>query len=332
MRHFESGFTIFVGGIMRTTGFGWRAALCAAVMAIAAGPAHAEAVKMTGKFAAPHREAAMLESLGIDRFSGADGRQLEMAIERALSQPDIEGRPHFELIGAFGGGPAPDGVLGGAVSSGVQENRYKEKRKRCVEREGGKDSGKCLREAEVEVECTRRVADLNADLRLTRTSDRRIVYSTAKPRRDEVIWCRGENPPRTVEESMRGMVLDVAGEVRRDIAPVVETYSIRFRESTKGLPKELNRPFKDVVKQTQRDLRGACAAWQAMDGQAPGHPSITFDLGLCAEAAGDYRRALDLYRRAAPLIGGSGNEAVTGTERIGRLLAAQEDDAARGRR
>ena len=82
----------------------------------------------------------------------------------------------------------------------------------------------------------------------------------------------------------------------------------------------------------QRDLRGACAAWQAMDAQAPNHPSITFDLGLCAEAAGDYRRALDLYRRAAPLIGGGVNEAVTGAERIDRLLAAQEDDAARRRR
>lgn len=317
---------------MRAKRFGWRVALCAAVGAITTGPAYAEAVRMTGKFAAPHREAAMLDSLGIDRFNGQDGRQLEMAIERALSQPDVEGRPHFDLIGAFGGGPAPDGVLNGVVSSGVQENRFKRKEKRCVEREGGKDSGKCLKEAEVEVECTRRVVDLNADLRLTRRADGRIVYSAAKPRRDEVSWCRGQNPPRTVEETVRGMVLDVAGEVRRDIAPVVETYSIRFRESTKGLPKELNRPFKDIVKQTQRDLRGACAAWEAMDGQVPNHPSITFDLGLCAEAAGDYRRALDLYRRAAPLIGGGANEAVTGAERIDRLLAAQEDDRARGAR
>lgn len=128
------------------------------------------------------------------------------------------------------------------------------------------------------------------------------------------------------------MVEGIAGEVRRDIAPVVETYSIRFRESTKGLPKELNRPFKDIVRQTQRDLRSACASWAAMDAQAPNHPSITFDLGLCAEAEGEYRRALDLYRRAAPLIGGRSNEAVTGYERIDRLIAAQADDAARRRR
>lgn len=317
---------------MRTKRFGLHAILCAAVAAIAAGPAHAEAVRMTGKFAAPHREAALLDSLGIDRFNGRDGRQLEMAIERALAQPDVEGQPHFDVIAAFGGGQGPEGVLSGAVSSGVQDSRYKQKEKRCVEREGGKDSGKCLREAEVEVDCTRRVVDVNADLRLVRMADGRVVYSAAKPRRDETNWCRGKSPPRTVEESVRGMILDIAAEVRRDIAPVVETYSIRFRESTSGLPKELNRPFKDIVKQTQRDLRAACAAWEAMDGQAPNHPSITFDLGLCAEAAGDYPRALELYRRAAPLIGRGSNEAMTGAERIGRLIAAQEDDAARGRR
>jgi len=120
--------------------------------------------------------------------------------------------------------------------------------------------------------------------------------------------------------------------VRRDIAPVVETYSIRFRESTKGLAKELVGPFKDIVKETQRNLPAACASWAVMSAQAPDHPSITFDLGLCAEAEGEFPRAMDLYRRAMPLIGGRGNEAVTGYERVGRLIAAQEDDAARRRR
>lgn len=287
---------------------------------------------MTGKFAPPHREAGMLDSLGIDRFSGRDGRQVELAIERALSQPDVDGRPHFDLISAFDGGRGPEGVLGGAVTSGVDETRYKDKRERCVEREGGKDSGKCLRKADVEVDCWRRVVNVTADLRLTRISDGRIVYSTAKPLRDETSWCRGDSPSRTEEEAVRELVLEIAGSVRRDIAPVVETYSIRFRESTKGLPKELNRPFKDIVRQTQRDLPVACTAWGAMDAQAPNHPSITFDLALCAEAEGEYRRAQDLYRRAASLIGGRSNEAVTGYERIERLIAAQADDAARRRR
>src|SRR5690606_23672279 len=119
----------------------------------------------------------------------------------------------------------------------------------------------------VDVNCTRRVINLTADLRLVRRADGRVGYATAKPRRDESSWCRGQNPPRTVEEAVRGMILDIAGEVRHDIAPRVENYSVRFRESTKDLPKNLNRPFKDIVRQTQRDLHGACAAWAVMDTQ-----------------------------------------------------------------
>lgn len=315
---------------MQKGGIGRLAALCVVMGGIGGVQvAQAESVRMTGKFAAPYRDAAMLESLRIGRITGEDGQQLAMGIERALSRPDLEGRAHFDLIGGRRGDLA-DGTLGGHVTTGVQESRFKKKEKKCVEREGGRDSGKCLKEEEVEVDCTRRIINVNADLRLTREADGRVVYSVSRPRRDETSWCRGQNPYRTTEEAIRSMILDIAQNVRRDIAPTIETYSIRFRESTRDLPKALNRPFKDIVKQTQRDLPGACAAWTAMDGQAPGHPSITFDLALCAEAGGDYDAALRLYQKAAPLIGRGSNEATTGIERIERLIAAQEDDAARG--
>lgn len=301
----------------------------ALVMLAGTGGARAEAVQMTGKFAAPYRDAALLDSLRIGRFSGQDGLQLQMAVERALSHPDIEGQPHFDLVG--GRGSDADGVLEGNVTSGVQESRYKGKERQCVEREGGKRDGKCLREADVEVDCIRRIINVTADLRLVRRDDGRVVYSVEKPRRDEASWCRGKNPPRTTEEAVRSIIVGIADEVRSDIAPTIETYSIRFRESTSGLSKALTRPFKDIVRQTQRDLRAACAAWTAMDARAPDHPSITFDLALCAEAAGDYRRALWLYRKAATLIGRSSNEGTAGVERVNRLIAGREDDRARGR-
>src|SRR5690606_26134904 len=133
--------------------------------------------------------------------------------------------------------------------------------------------GKCQREAEVEIDCTRRVIDVNADLRLTAVATGAIAYAAPKSRRDESSWCRGQNPPRTVEQALRGMIMDIAAEVRRDIAPRTEDYTVRFRESNKDLPKELVKPFREIVKQTQRDLPGACAAWAAMDVQAPNHPS-----------------------------------------------------------
>lgn len=305
-----------------------RVAVVLAAMTMTAPAALAESARMTGRFAAPYRDAAMLDSLRVGRIAGEDGMQLGMAIERALARPDIEGRTHFDLVGGRGGDA--DGLLNGNVVTGVQETRFKRKEKECVEREGGKRDGKCLREEEVEKDCTRRVINVNADLRLA-GPDGRVLYSVSRPRRDETSWCRGQDPARTTEEAIRGMIIDIAENVRADIVPSVQDYSIRFRESTKGLPKELVRPFKDIVRQTQRDLRGACAAWAVMDQQVPNHPSITFDLGLCAESAGDYDKALALYRRAAPLIGRSGNEATTGVERAVRLIAGRDDEAARRR-
>lgn len=308
--------------------FGFAHAAGAAAMILFSGVAHAESVRITGRFAAPYRDAGMLRSVGVDRFGGRDGSQLGMAIERALSAPEDDGRAHFQLVSAFGGGRA-EGVLSGGTNGGVDTSYFKRKDKRCAERDA---KNKCVREEEYERDCTRRIVNFQADVRLVRTSDQRVLYSVAKPRRDEVSWCRGESAPRTVEDIFTGMIGDVAQEVRMDIQPHTETYSIRFRESTKGLPKAAEAQFKALVRQTQRDLRAACTGWTAMDGQFPNHPSIVFDLGLCAEATGDYDRALALYSRAAPLIGRGGNEATAGIDRAQRLIAARQDDAARNRR
>jgi hypothetical protein len=127
------------------------------------------------------------------------------------------------------------------------------------------------------------------------------------------------------------MVEGVAGELARAFAPHVEDYSVRFRESTKGMPRDVEKTFKAIVRQSQRDLPGACRGWSDLDAQLPNHPSILFDLGLCAEASGDLARAEDLYRRAQPLLG-RGSEAEAGIDRIDRLLAAKEDDLARTQR
>ncbi|WP_422055361.1 hypothetical protein [Sphingomonas sp.] len=305
-----------------------RAGLAVVAASLLGTAAHAESVRMTGRFAAPYRDAAMLDSLRVGRIAGEDGMQLGLAIERALGRPDIEGRTHFDLVGGRGG--ESDGLLNGNVVTGVQETKIKRKEKDCVERAGGKRDGKCLREEEVERDCTRRIINVNADLRIA-DARARVVYSVSRPRRDETSWCRGQDPSRTTEEAIRAMIIDIAENVRADIVPSVELYSIRFRESTRGLPKPLERPFKDIVKQTQRDLPAACAAWAAMDQQAPNHPSVTFDLGLCAESAGEYDKALALYRRAAPLIGRGGNEATVGADRVARLIAGRADELARER-
>ncbi|RYE00737.1 MAG: hypothetical protein EOP61_13180 [Sphingomonadales bacterium] len=296
----------------------WIAAAIAVVAMT--GAAQAEVLKVTGEFPARFREASLLHSLSIDRFDGQDGIALANAIERAM------GRTHFQLMGGRAGRNNAEASLSGAVITDVQENPFKKKEKRCIEKD--KD-GKCLKEAEVEVRCRRRAVSVRADLRMVNNNNGRVVYSESKPFRDETSWCEGQNPYRSVEDAVTAGIQQIANDVRYDIAPSVQTYDIRVRESTKGLSKESAKRFKDLVKLTKRDARGACAGWNAMQAEAQGHPSLTFNLGLCAEQRGDYDGALALYRRASQVGAAEGGE---GADRALRLIAGREDARVRARR
>ncbi len=304
---------------MRVNRAGW---VLAAAVAMVAVPVMAETAQMTGRFPAPYREAAMLVSLSVGRIDGRDGYQVGSAIERALG-----GTGYFNLQGGRRSGGNADGTLSGGVSSGVEDSYYKRKEKRCTQRDA---DNKCIKEEEVELRCTQRVANLTANLRIVRY-DGQVVYSVSKPLRQQIDWCEGQSAPRTSEEMISSMVNEVANSVRSDIVPRTDTYRIRFIEGTKGLPKDQVKPFKEIVKQTQRDLRTACQRWAEMDRAVPNHLSLTFNLGLCAEAAGDLRGALSWYERAAQIQGRRG-EAQDGVSRIQRRMAADADDAERRKR
>lgn len=289
-----------------------------ALAALAAGAANAEVLEITGEFAAPSREASLLRSLSVDRIDGQDGAALERAIEQALSGT------HFDLMG----GGAGEGSLSGGVTTGVDERPYKSREKRCVEKDSA-NQNKCIREAEVDVRCRRRIINVKADLRIVRARDARIVYSTSKPFAQESSWCEGQEPPAPAEEVIADAVRSLAYQVRSDIAPTVSTYRIRVRESDKGMSKGQGKRFKELIKLTKRDPRSACAGWAALAAEVPNHPSLSFDLGLCAEQTGDYQAALDFYRAAQRAGAVEGGE---GTDRALRLIAGKEDAAIRARR
>lgn len=290
---------------------------------LVAGIAHAEVLKITGEFAAPSREASLLRSLSIDRIGGQDGSALARAIEQGLSGT------HFDLMGGYAGQGNAEGSLTGGVTTGVDEQPFKRREKRCVEKDSANQK-KCIREEEVELRCRRRIVSVKADLRIVRNRDGRIVYSATKPFSEETSWCEGKNDrPPPVEDVIADAVRSLGYAVREDIAPTISTYDIRVRESDKGMSKDQAKRFKDLVKLTKRDVRGACDGWEAMAGELPGNASLTFNRGLCAEQAGDYPRALQLYhaaQRAGAAEGGAG------ADRAMRLIAGKEDAAIRARR
>jgi hypothetical protein len=292
----------------------------AIVAMLATVPVQAEVVQITGEFPAQYREAGLLSSLHIERFTGQDGPALAMAIERALSNAP------FDLVAGRAGRGGAEGTMSGAVSTGVEETGYRKKEKKCVERDANK---KCTKEEEVETPCRRRVVNLTADLRLVRNTDGRIVYSRSHPFRDEISWCQGQSPYRTVEETVSTAINGIAGAVRGDVSPSVETYRIRLREGNKGMAKDVSKAFKASVKSSQRDWAGACTQWVAMNAATPGHPSLLYNLGLCAEQSGNYENAVSLYEQAARA---GANEGRDSAGRARRLIAGREDAQERAKR
>ncbi len=297
------------------------AAMAVASVLVLAGPAVAESTTMTGYFAADARQVSLMPRLAVGRFGGSDGDATANAIERAIGNQQVEGRPFYRLVADPA---AAMGVVSGTASTNVEESRDVRKREDCVE----KTNDKCTKTEKVEIVCRRRLIDLSVDLRVIRNRDGAVVFSDRKTRQNEATWCPNEAAPGRVEETIRGMIDDVAGETARQITPHVDRYTVRFYESRTGMPKEIGERFKDAIRQTKADLPGACTGFAGIDHDFPGHFAVVYDLAVCAEARGDYQAALDGYRRAADIRPSDRVDFDAGMGRAARLIDGARDRAA----
>lgn len=279
---------------------------------LATGTAWGESASMTGKFPAAVRAADRLGIVAVDPFDGRDGRQVESALEQVIGVP----------------GGQPDGVLSGGVTTGVEENPYKGSEERCVEWKDGDRKKACTKHLQVPVPCIRRVVTVTVSVRLIRTEDNLSVYADNKAGQSEVSWCEGKTPYMTTEQMVSAQIRDIANRIRGDVRPYTQTYSVRFREDRDGMAKDIGNRFKAIVKRSKTDVRGACGQWASMKAQLPNHPSVLYNLAVCAEAAGEYDDALAGYRAAqAALLPKKSGDIADSINRIGRLLIAREDDA-----
>jgi hypothetical protein len=284
-------------------------------------PAGAETLRVEGVFAAQAREASLLPTIAVGRFGGPDGAELADAIERRLAKLGADGLPHVRLIPP---GLRPDGLLTGETHVAVADSDYTESRERCAE----KKDGKCVRKEKYRVACVRRTIDFRADVQVTRRSGGGRPYAASKTRDDRHDWCEDSGFANSVDAAVGSMIESVAAEVRLDLAPHAESYTIRVQEGRDGLPPDAAARFKQAVRLTKTDAAAACAAFAEVDRMVPDHGSTTFNLALCAEAAGRYAEAGDRYARARLFAPKAGGEVSKGLGRVGALAAGAQDVAA----
>jgi hypothetical protein len=286
---------------------------------VAAMPAQAEIFQMDGHFPAPHHGVSLLRSIGVDRIAGRDGTALALAIEQKLSRAGPDGRPYYAVIALSRRGPDADGIVTGLADASVRDSNVKRQVEVCAE---GTEK-KCTRKEKVEALCLQQSVTFAPTLRIARAQDGQILYNQTRTQTDIIVTCPNDKSSRSPRQSIDRMVRTAADQLAADIVPRHENYRIRLREGREGMDKPTGKAFRDSIISSQRDPVAACGQWATMDQALPGHPSLLFNLGLCAERDGDYAGAERFYAQA----GGAKDD----VKRVRDLTVGRADAAERAR-
>ena len=258
--------------------------------------AGAETLRVSGIYPAAVDLPGHVEALAIAPFGGDAGADAELAISDALGSVSINGERYFRVIPDAGyGEAASDALLRGSVHSEVLEERAEPRIvTRCVERN---KKGECLETKERAIPCWN--LSVRMDPRIVLTAiDGTQMYSHHRSEYESAHFCRDDtNIPSVIDMGNR-MIERIANHVRMDLAPRHFSQDHRIMEQRKGLGKADRAAFKQAIRLTKTSASDACAAFDELYQANPGHLSLTFNMGLCAEAFGALDVAQEYYSQA----------------------------------
>jgi hypothetical protein len=290
-----------------------------------ANAAFAETLTVSGWYAAEERSVAILHTLSVDRFDGDEGPSLVSEIERELrGAQDRDHKPYFDVRSRYA---KTEGVVHGDIRVRIENVNFTRKVKRCAD---NIYSTKCKDEAKIQVDlyCLRRMVTTVANVHVTRLSDDSRIYSRILPQRHESESCEGEQKASDIDNVVATLVRRIADEFVGQITPFARTEKIRIRETRNGLGKEDGNQMKSLIAATKTSEAAACEGWRDMEQRGVSHPTLKFNLGICAESAGQLDVALGYYRPLAVASQNSAdvNEAI---KRVERRIAGEQDDTSR---
>ena len=275
----------------------------------------AETISMTGVFPASSTETAKLSRLAVRPFGGTAGFLFSRSIQSALNTPDIGRMPYFILVVAGDRTVRADAVIDGSGSASSTDQRFTQTVSDCTQYSGIK----CVAANTRNVQCVNRIIDASFDLRIVRTGSGEILYSAHKPLQDQSIWCEGQVAAATVNQIVSTLAAQAAEQIRLEITPHSQAYSVRVMETTKGISKPHIRAFKDLIRLSTNDIADSCQGWKTLATQEPDSASIAYDMGICQENEQAYADAENSYRKAQIMFGDGKKEVAASITRANQL-------------
>ncbi len=299
-----------------------------AVLVIGAGlslasPAQAETLHLSGTAPAGSDAAAAQRSIAVERFGGQDGARLAFLIEGQLRDAYVTPEPYFSVLTPALANEA-DAVLQGFADPRLAESEFLAERETCIERA---ENGTCLKTGLVETQCLRVSASLRPSLRLV-AREGEVLWSGEPARSQDFSWCPEFDEAPAIDPVIDSWLEASAAEVRFALAPHNWARNVRIMERSSGLSRPARQTFRNAIRIIEHDPYGACMNFTQLLAENPAHPSLTFNVGLCAEAQGDHVTAESHYR-AALTHRNSDDECRAGLNRLAQRRRAEWQMASR---
>lgn len=280
-------------------------------------PAAAETLTVPTGRPAVSDSVAALGTIALQQIGGRDGAAAAIAIEDALRDAVPDQQPRLRVV-PVGMTADVNAMLYGSVDSNVHTVLTSKKTKEECSKED-KD-GTCTEKKTREIPCRTEKLTMQPMLRLTDVNGA-LLYSDEAALSETKYFCADGIPP-DWQKVRRGLVARLAARTAAALVPARMQQDIRVLEDRKGLDKAAAATFRNALRQTKHDQDGACRTWRAMAATAGNHPSVAFNIGLCAERDGDLDFARQQYQRVATM-GGRRQEADAGLQRIADTIRTE---------
>ena len=289
---------------------------------------------------AKHHETTQYKNISVLPFAGHRGDLIASELESELVNININGKPFFNVVervqleyalselelGQTGLIDSRSAVkvgkmigaegmyTGQLITLDVDEQYYTEDRRECVQHKDPKNVySDCVTWQNKAVNCSKKIATFHFAPKLIVVASGRVVYAKNIQETAEDSSCVDQSTTISTDQALLAQAKRAAFKrFVRDVAPTYSNQDIDLIDDVKGLSEASSQSFSSAIDFAEKGrMDRACQLWKrTLEVNGKGTFPVLYNLGLCAETAGNYNQAQARYQQADQLLA-SPNETVS---------------------